>query len=196
MRLEDAEVRARLDKPEGVWRSEKGLRDSAVLAILVERDGLDHLVFTQRRDDLPVHAGQVSFPGGACEGSEDAVSCAVRETCEEIGLVASGLTVLGRLPDRVSIAGFKVAGFAARLTEDQLYRPQISEVSEVFELPFAGFLEPERWSYRKTTHPLARFPNVPVFDYGERRVWGLTAIILRDFVRMVTEIDPTAHLGE
>jgi len=104
--------------------------------------------------------------------------------------------VLGRLPDRVSIAGFKVAGFAARLTEDQPYTPQLSEVSEVFELPFAGFLEPERWSYRKTTHPLARFNNVPVFDYGERRVWGLTGIILRDFVRMVSGVDPTEHLGE
>ncbi len=191
MKLSDDDIRARLAAPSGEWRSEQSLIDSAVLAVVVERDGVDRLVFTQRRDDLPVHAGQISFPGGAREGKEDAVSCAVRETCEEVGLEPDGLDVLGRLPDRVSIAGYLVACFAARLSEPSAYEPQLTEVSEVFEVPYAAFLERERWSTRSTTHPRARFKNVPYFDYGDRTIWGLTGIILRDFVRIAGEFNPT-----
>ena len=191
MKLSDDEIRANLAAPTGEWRSEPSLIDSAVLAIVVERDGVDRLVFTQRRDDLPVHAGQISFPGGAREGEEDAVSCAVRETCEEVGLGSDGLDVLGRLPDRVSIAGYLVACFAARLREPHPYAPELAEVSEVFEVPYAAFLERERWSTRATTHPRARFKSVPYFDYEDHTIWGLTGIILRDFVRIAGEFNPT-----
>ena len=139
MRVDDATVRCVLELPLGDWRSEEGLRDSAVLVILIERDGVDHVVFNRRRDDLPHHPGEVSFPGGTREGDEDAVACAVRETYEEIGIRATDLDVLGRLPERVSIAGFRV---------------------------------------------------VPFFTHGDRTVWGLTGIILRDFVTQVMGLAP------
>jgi len=190
VRIDDASVRCRLELPLGDWRSEEGLRDSAVLAILVERDGADHMVFNRRRDDLPHHAGEVSFPGGTSEGDEDAVSCAVRETCEEMGLEPGDLELLGRLPERVSIAGFKVVPFAARLVEVRPYTPAEDEVAEIFEIPCADFLSSDRWGYRETTHPLARFSRVPYFSGGDHTVWGLTGIILRDFVTQVMGFAP------
>lgn len=190
MRIDDATVRCRLELPLGHWRSEDGLRDSAVLAILVEHDGVDHLVFNRRRDDLPHHAGEVSFPGGTREGGEDAVACAVRETCEEMGLDASDMEVLGRLPERVSIAGFKVVPFAARMREPRPYHLAEDEVAEVFEIPCDAFLQGNLWGHRDTTHPLARFRRVPFFTYGEQTVWGLTGIILRDFVTQVMGFAP------
>ena len=185
MRIDDANVRSVLELPLGDWRSEEGLRDSAVLVILVEHDGVDHLVFNRRREDLPHHPGEVSFPGGTRDGDEDAVACALRETHEEMGLSATDLSVLGRLPERVSIAGFKVVPFVARLVEPRPYAPAEDEVAEVFEIPCADFLRVELWGYRDTTHPLARFRRVPFFTKGERTVWGLTGIILRDFVTQV-----------
>lgn len=190
MKISDARIRGLLDPPAGEWRSEAGLRDSAVLAILVERDGRDLLLFNRRRDDLPYHPGQICFPGGAREGEEDAVTCAIRETCEEMGLEASDLSVLGRLPDRVSIAGFRVASFAARLAGPRDYRPAAAEVAEVFEIPCAALADPHRWSLRDTTHPRARFSRIPFFDYEGRIVWGLTGIILRDFTSLVAGFRP------
>ena len=145
MRVDDATVRCVLELPLGDWRSEEGLRDSAVLVILIERDGVDHVVFNRRRDDLPHHPGEVSFPGGTREGDEDAVACAVRETYEEIGIRATDLDVLGRLPGRVSIAGFRVVPFVARLVEPRPYAPAEDEVAEIFELPCADFLQAGRW---------------------------------------------------
>ncbi len=186
MKIPDATVRSRLELPLWDWRTVEGLRDSAVLAILVERQDEDRLIFNRRRDDLPYHPGQICFPGGAREGTEDAVACAVRETCEEMGLSPGDLEVLGRMPDRVSIAGFLVTPFVARLRGAPSYRAAAEEVAEVFEVPVALLLDPARWGFTETTHPRARFRRVPRFDFDEgHRIWGLTGIILRDFAALV-----------
>jgi len=190
VRIDDDIVRGRLELPLGDWRTQEGLRDSAVLAILLEREGRDFLVFNRRRDDLPYHAGQVCFPGGAREGEEDAVACALRETCEEMGLDAADLEVLGRLPERVSIAGFKVVPFAARLSEPRAYVLAEDEVAEAFEVPLSAFLEEARWGYKETSHPRARFRRVPYFDWDDHLIWGLTGIMLRDFVTQVMGFAP------
>src|SRR5712671_2370469 len=97
---------SRLAPVTGQWRLEPGLRDSAVLLPIVRRGDGDRLVFNRRRDDLPAHAGQVCFPGGARSGAESVVACALREAEEEMGVPADAVRLLGRLPDRVSIAGF------------------------------------------------------------------------------------------
>ncbi|MHC4956495.1 MAG: NUDIX hydrolase [Planctomycetota bacterium] len=186
MRIEDAVVRNRLEIPHGSWNSEEGLRDSAVLAMLVEKEGEDRLIFNRRRDDLPFHPGQVCFPGGTADEGEDAVACALRETCEEMGIPHDKIEVLGRMADRVSIAGFKVACFAGRLTEPLEYHLNVAEVAEAFEVPCKLLLEPDRWGYRTSKHKLARFRSVPYFNHDDGNVvWGLTGIILRDFVQQV-----------
>lgn len=185
MRLDDGFLRTSLPPPTGEWRSEPGLRDSAVLAMLVARGGEDRLVFNRRRDDLPFHAGQICFPGGAREGDEDAVACAVRETCEEMGVAPGSLQVLGRLPDRVSIAGFKVAAFVARLAGAGAFAPRAEEVAEVFEVPCAALADDARWGFTETSHTLARFRQVPCFAYDGRLIWGLTGILVRDFAEAV-----------
>jgi 8-oxo-dGTP pyrophosphatase MutT (NUDIX family) len=190
MKIGNQVVRGRLELPRGDWNSRADLRDSAVLAILVEQGGQDRLIFNQRRADLPFHAGQICFPGGAREDDEDAVACAVRETCEEMGLDADDLEVLGRLPDRVSIAGFLVTPFVARLKAPRPYVLAADEVAEVFEVPCAAFLQAADWGYTETTHQLARFHHVPYFQYEHHRIWGLTGIILRDFVTQVLGFAP------
>jgi len=183
-------VRGRLELPLGDWDTRDGLKDSAVLALLVERDGVDRLIFNRRRDDLPYHAGQICFPGGAREGDEDAAACAVRETCEEMGLVPDDIGILGRLPARTSIAGFRVSPFVGRLAGPREYRLEVAEVAEAFDVPCDAFLSGEGWGYTETSHPLARFRRVPYFDHEGRRIWGLTGIILRDFVTQVLGYAP------
>ena len=190
MRLHDPSVTASLEPPSGEWRTEAGLKDAAVLVPIVERGGRDHLVFNRRRDDLPWHAGQVCFPGGARDADEDAVACALRESAEEMGVDAAGVRLLGRLPDRVSIAGFRVAVIVGRIDPGGVYRLHEAEVAEAFEVPYELTLEPARWSYKATRHANARFHQIPYFDSGRHVVWGLTGIILRDFVRVVGGFDP------
>jgi 8-oxo-dGTP pyrophosphatase MutT (NUDIX family) len=190
MHLDDDSIARSLAPPTGEWRTEAGLRDSAVLVPIVARGGEDLVVFNKRRDDLSAHAGQVCFPGGARDGGESAIACALRETEEEMGVAADRVRLLGRLPDRISIAGFRVAVLVGRVDPAAPYRLLASEVELAFEVPFARTLEPARWTYRDTTSARARFHRIPHFDSGQHVVWGLTGIILRDLVRAVGGFDP------
>src|SRR5207244_10548107 len=122
-----------------------------VLVPVVRRGDRDHLVFNRRRDDLPWHPGQVCFPGGARHGAEGVIDCALRETGEEMGVDPASVKLLGRLPDRISIAGFRVASVVGRLDPSASFRLLEGEVAEVFEVPFEHTLEAARWTYRPST---------------------------------------------
>lgn len=195
MTLDDDAIASALAAASGEWRTESGLRDSAVLVPLVRRAGADLVVFNKRRDDLPWHAGQVCFPGGARDADESAIECALRETEEEMGVAPAAVRLLGRLPDRISIAGFRVAVLVGRIDPGAAYRLRASEVAEAFEVPYPLTLEPSRWTFRDTRHEGARFRRIPHFDSGRHVVWGLTGIILRDFVRAVAGFDPPDAAG-
>ena len=58
----------------------------AVLVPLVERPEGLCLLYEVRADTLGRQPGEVCFPGGQLEPGEDAVSCALRETWEELGI--------------------------------------------------------------------------------------------------------------
>jgi len=61
-------------------------RAAAVLVPVVKRPELS-LLFTQRTDHLPAHAGQIAFPGGKTnENDASPLATALREAHEEIGL--------------------------------------------------------------------------------------------------------------
>ena len=94
MLLPDERLRAVLDPADRTWE-ESDLARAAVLAPIFRRGGEDWVLLTKRRDDLRSHAGQVSFPGGAREGSESPAACALRECHEEIGLHPERVTLLG-----------------------------------------------------------------------------------------------------
>ena len=67
--------------------SASGTVEAAVLVPIYgwpERPGL---VFTERRADLRRHAGEISFPGGRHDESDESLlATALRETEEEVGL--------------------------------------------------------------------------------------------------------------
>jgi 8-oxo-dGTP pyrophosphatase MutT (NUDIX family) len=178
----DGLLRARLAPPDPSWRPREGLRDASVLAAILARPDGDRLLLTERRADLPDHPGQGAFPGGARHGAEDALACALRESEEEVGLPASAVEVLGRLPDRVSIAGFLVAAFVGRAAPPAAFRPDPREVTRVFEVPLALLRDESRWRYEDRTTPLGTFRRVPFFDGEGPLLWGLTGMFVRDLL--------------
>ena len=74
------------------------------------------------------------------------------------------ICVLGRLPERVSIAGYLVTPFAGRLDEPRPYHPEVAEVVDVFEVPLAAFMEEHRWTFRPTTLARSTVLEIPYFD--------------------------------
>ena len=178
----DALLRSRLGPLDREWHPREGLRDAAVLAPVFRRGGEDLLFLTKRREDLPDHPGQVAFPGGAREGDEDALSCALRETHEEVGILPASVAVVGRLPDRVSIAGFTVACFVGRVPDPRGRPFDGREGERVLEIPLALLLEERRWRYEDRTHRGGTFRQVPFFEWEGPTLWGLTGMFVRELL--------------
>lgn len=154
-------------------------KPAAVLVPLVEYpDGMTVLL-TQRTDHLAHHPGQISFPGGRLEESDnnDAVVCALRETAEEIGLPGERVRVLGRLDDYVTATGFVITPVVGLIRPPFALAPDPFEVAEVFEVPLAFLLDVENHKLHRRVIE-GRHRPFWAMNWEERLIWGATAGIL------------------
>lgn len=158
-----------------------GLRRAAVLICMIWMKGEWHLLFSQRSMDLPVHGGQISFPGGGLEPGESAEDAARRETEEEVGIPRDRIDIFGRLDDVETRSGFIVSPFVGTAPAGSEYVLQPSEVVEVFEIPLSALLREDRPEIRYVTFRQRRYP-VYSFRWEGIDVWGLTAYILKGFL--------------
>jgi len=177
----DEQLRATLEPLTLDWNSRSGLRDAAVLVPWFVRDGKDFILYTKRTEHLRAHAGEVSFPGGAREGSEDALACALRESSEEIGLDSGSVVILGCLPDMVSIAGYLVRLFVGRVSPPDDLKLDRTEVERVIEVSIGDLQCDEKWEWRTLEAPPLR-RTLPFFDIGGCELWGLTALFTRELL--------------
>lgn len=160
-------------------------RPAAVLVPILARQPLT-LLFTQRRDDLPVHSGQISFPGGKREHQDQTLTeTALREAQEEIGLAANDVKVTGYLDPYHTATGFLIAPVVALISPTFVAKADPREVSEVFEVPLAFFLNPE--NHQIKTKVLNNKPRkFYAMPYDDRYIWGATAGILHNFYQRIS----------
>lgn len=162
------------------------LRPAAVLLPIVDHPGAPTLLMTVRAGHLRQHAGQISFPGGALEGSdEDVAAGAIRETHEEVGIDGSFIEPIGFLSDHAIQSGFRVTPVVAIVRPGFALNADNTEVADVFELPLALALAMQ--SYR--AHPRkVRELDVDVWElpFGEYHIWGATAGILVNLCQAVS----------
>jgi 8-oxo-dGTP pyrophosphatase MutT (NUDIX family) len=162
------------------------LRPAAVLVPLFIRGGEPWVLLTQRRADLRSHAGQISFPGGACDLSDpDAAFTALRETEEEVGLPRQDMQVLGPLDEIPTVTFFKISPFVALIPEPHALTPSPTEVAEIIEEPLSAFRQSGVFSEEPMRLPLpglGRWKTIASYQVGRHRVWGATAAILRQLL--------------
>ena len=85
-------------------------RLAAVLIIIYQGQSGLEIILTRRSEQLPTHAGQISFPGGSIDDKDDnPVATALREAEEEISLERSAIEILGILDETLLPSGFAVA---------------------------------------------------------------------------------------
>lgn len=157
-------------------------RDAAVLVPVVERADGPALLFTKRADHLGEHPGQMSFPGGGREPSDDDLrATATREANEEIGLRREELSYVGQLDDISTTSRYAVTPFVGRIT-DRDYERDEREVDEVVVLPISALTDPSNYELEKRIHPSYGEALVHFFHVGDYTVWGATARILVQFL--------------
>lgn len=162
-------------------------RKGAVLALLYPIDETPHLALIQRPDYAGVHGGQISFPGGKLEpGDKSLLHAALRESNEEVGIVAGEVEVLGPMTEVYVLASnFLVhpfLGYAAR-RPDFITDPR--EVRELLEVPLHTFLNEHRIRETVIRSKAGFNLNAPYYDVNGRILWGATAMMISELAHMV-----------
>jgi 8-oxo-dGTP pyrophosphatase MutT (NUDIX family) len=158
----------------------EGQRRAAVLVPLYVRDGGLRVLFTRRTETVEHHRGQISFPGGVEEESdESAFATAVRETEEELGIAPRDVQLLGALTPLTTITDFFVEPFVGAIPYPHVLKPAEAEIAEVIEVPLVSLLDPKALETKLL--PGREEPTL-FYHYGDHVIWGATARMLRELL--------------
>ncbi len=165
-------------------------RRAAVLIGLFEQEGEATVIFIRRASTLRSHSGEIAFPGGSVDVTDESpVRAALREAQEEIGLHPARVEALGIMsPVFTVVSNFLITPVLAFLPEGpgELHL-QASEVDDLLLLPLRGLADPaiahtEEW----TRDGQAR--TVYFYDYSAYRIWGATARMLNALLGLLNMV--------
>ncbi|MAT44469.1 MAG: coenzyme A pyrophosphatase [Anaerolineaceae bacterium] len=162
-------------------------RQAAVLAPFVLIDSKWHLLFTRRSDSLKNHKGQVSFPGGAMDQSDQSpIETAFRETYEEIGVGVEALEIIGKMEAMMTNSNFLVTPVLAVMKWPVQLVISEAEVSKVFTIPLNWLADSNNWEERIYNHPNGWYGSVIFYqEYGGELLWGITAAITHRILKLI-----------
>ena len=161
---------------------------ASVLVPIIMRER-PSILLTERTKHLSTHSGQIAFPGGKVDADDlDAVSTALREAQEEVGLDPVFVQVLGTLPHYVTGSAFVITPVVALVQTGFALSRNTNEVADIFEVPLEFLMNPAHHQRHVfETQGLRReWFSMPYQDGAtERFIWGATAGMLRNFYRML-----------
>lgn len=193
-RLADAHVWTPEIPGDGRTGAQRAPAAAAVLIALIPRAHGLQVLLTRRTDHLRDHAGQISFPGGRAEATDDGpVGTALREAAEEVGMPPAAAQVVGLLPVYTTVTQFMVTPVVAWVQPPDQWALDAFEVSEVFEVPLSYLMNPAHHRWHVFTHEggqrqfLSMPWHGPGFDGVSREyfIWGATAAILRNLYSLL-----------
>ncbi|MFY8076437.1 MAG: CoA pyrophosphatase [Sphingorhabdus lacus] len=157
-------------------------RAAAVLIPITNRPE-PGVILTQRPDWLRSHAGQVAFPGGKIDEDDTGpISAALREAHEELSIPPDDVTILGVADTYYSGSGYRIEPVIGVIPPDLPLIPNPDEVEDWFEVPLSFLLDPAN-AVRKCAEWNGRQRTYYDMQWGERRIWGVTAGIVANLAR-------------
>ncbi len=156
-------------------------RRAAVLIMATPAQQGVELIITRRSGSLRQHGGEIAFPGGRVDESDESViACALREANEEIGISAAAIKILGTIHHvYVPRSNHIVTPVVAWVAQPPTYTTNPAEVDEVFHLPIDAILGSDALRIEER-HIQGETIRVPYYPFQEHRIWGATALMLCD----------------
>jgi len=178
---------------------------SAVLIPLVQVNDEWHVLFEVRSLTMRSQPGDISFPGGRIDPTDESpLHAAIRETHEELGVDPLSINVLGKLSIFIPTSSLVIYPFVATMGNYQTDDRNKQEVEEVFTIPVKWLLNHEPYVHMVPMQPmpLTDFPYDKIangnqyqwrsrmieewfYEYEQYTIWGLTARILKHFIETI-----------
>lgn len=161
-------------------------RRSAVLILFYPNKGEIFLPLILRPAYDGVHSGQMAFPGGRFEPSdEDLIRTAKREAQEEIGLRITDVKVVGMLSELfIPPSNFFVLPVVAYLPYRPDFYPDPREVEKVLEVRFKE-IEDKSIIGSSTIEIRGRAIMAPHYLIQNYKVWGATAMMISELLMVL-----------
>ncbi len=173
----DGSCRNRADKPES---------KAAVLVPFAYHHSELVILFTHRSHTLVSHRGQVSYPGGMHEPTDQTMQAtALRETEEEIGISGRNIQILGQLDCIQSHTGTLIFPFVGFIDDLNGLKNNLDEVERIFCIPYAWLSDPRNLHQEDYQRSNGEIHRVWSFnDYDGEKIWGITAEITRRLIEL------------
>lgn len=165
---------------------EEGLTRASILLPLLIKDDSYQVLFTRRTDRVKQHKGEISFPGGIYDASDqDLLATALREACEEIGVRPEDVEILGELDEVMTVSSnFIICPFVGFIPYPYPFVPSYEEIEEIIILPLGRFLKQGVLTEEYRSYP-GKAEIVYSYRCGGYIIWGATAKILRQFLQLI-----------
>jgi len=164
--------------------SSHGLTPSAVLVPICYRDEGFSVLLTRRSMNVQYHKGEVAFPGGSIEPSDNGPeSAALRESWEEIGLRPEAVHVLGRLDDHVTLLGFHIVPVVGLIPGAYDFKIN-TETDSLFYVPLKAIVTDSVWQGEEYVKGQSSI-MVYYLKVDNEIVWGATARILKHLADLI-----------
>ncbi|MHA1775769.1 MAG: NUDIX hydrolase [Promethearchaeota archaeon] len=167
------------------------LTPAAVMILICKKKETLFLLMTQRSKTLKHHNGEMSFPGGKFDSSqdEDLLQTAIRETSEEIGLDPANIEIWGTLDDLPTLTGYIIRPFIGYIKNQLTSRDffvNSEEVDEIVQIPFQFFLDLPKFDEILFKSNSKEFHLLSIIYHDKKtkkeyKIWGASAHILVNF---------------
>ena len=159
-------------------------RKSAVLILVYPKEEELYTVFIQRQVYEGVHSGQIGFPGGKSEETDNSLlDTALREANEEIGVFPKEIEVIGNLsPLYIPPSNFIVHPYIGVQNSLPEFIPEEKEVRQILEVPLKQLIGKDKLiDTRVSISPELNIP-VKAYQIDNHIIWGATCMILTEFL--------------
>jgi 8-oxo-dGTP pyrophosphatase MutT (NUDIX family) len=154
-------------------------RQAAVISILIQEPTEEpKIVLIKRNDYDGHHSGQMAFPGGKKEDSDENLKqTAIREVEEEIGIRLLEEQLIELNPHWVHVSNFWIQPYFVILDKKLDYRINKREINRIFEIPVSFFQDPANLLPHEVSYNGQKILS-PSFSYEGNLIWGATALIM------------------
>lgn len=164
-------------------------KKSAVLILFYPHENNINIPLILRPNYDGMHGGQVAFPGGRTEKSdENLIRTALREAQEEIGIRTSDVQIIGELTQLyIPPSNFMVQPVVGYMESKPSFYPDPREVDLVFEISLDEITNPSIIS-EEILNVRGVEVQAPIYSIQGHKVWGATAMMIAELLMIIENV--------